>query len=331
MRVDIQDMKKPLWVSPCPVRIEMNITELCNLRCDFCPRAHGYPNVNEHMSDEMLDLFLESHDDFYIKNGYQVPILLIGRGEPTLHSDFVNFCTKIYEHLSRQDKKFPTLARRKELEGYGSKIQMMHTNGYKIDKWLPEVGHMFGQIDVNCYSEKTYQEYLQLKEEVSSYPNVVVHDRGTTGKNEILPETRTNRVNKTTAVTYNNRAGSIPQDIIPMKTLSDADGRSCYKPFDIMYLDLDGEWRICCNDWDDLVSLGNLKDISIHDHFYNNPLFNEYRWRLANGDRSLTPCNKCNASLRDEVEWKEKFGVVADRNPEWMQSVRHLKLNNKIF
>jgi len=315
-------MKFPIPNYP---RIEMNITELCNLRCDFCPRAHGYPNRNLHMSNEILDLFLEGQEEFLARHDHLIPILLIGRGEPTLHENFIDFCMRIYDHLQKLKEKYPALKHR------NPKISMIHTNGYKWEKWLPELHDKFEQIDFNCYPERTYIEYLKIKETLSIYPNVSVQDRGTTGNNEVFLETRTNKSGTTTPVKYNNRAGSIPQDIIPMVNLSEAQGRSCGKVFDLIYLDYDGEWRLCCNDWDDLVSLGNIKEYSVFEHFWHNPIYNEYRWRLANGDRSLVPCNKCNASLRDESGWKKTFQPYVDANPRWIRSVKHVKLNNRMF
>ena len=61
-----------------PHFIEINITELCNRMCSFCPRAHGYPNLNLNMSVETA---------VQIKNqakGFVDTIHIVGRGEPLL-------------------------------------------------------------------------------------------------------------------------------------------------------------------------------------------------------------------------------------------------------
>ena len=310
-------------------RVELNITDLCNLRCDFCPRAHGYPNKNLHMSNEMLDLYLAGVKEYYEKHNHFLTTFLIGRGEPTLHNDFIGLVTRIYEFNEKMFEEYPELHERKT-----PKVGNIHTNGYKYENWIPQIGHLFNQIDFNCYSDRTHVEYLRIKEEMKQYPHICVHDRGTTGRNEPLQESRTNKHGNTTPVTYNSRAGSIPENIIPMKNLDDAKNKTCNKPFDMLYLDFDGEWRLCCNDWDDLISLGNLKDISIVKHMSNNNIFNEYRWRLANGDRSLTPCNICNASVKSdhaESDFVHTFSQIVDMNPQWIRSVKHIDLKQSLY
>ena len=67
-----------------PHFIEINITELCNRECSFCPRAHGYPNLNLNMSVETA---------VRIQNqamGFVDTIHIVGRGEPLLHPNFLN-------------------------------------------------------------------------------------------------------------------------------------------------------------------------------------------------------------------------------------------------
>ena len=48
--------------------VEINPTELCNLQCSFCPRAHGYPNQNLHMSlDTAREIRNQLNDSKYSK------------------------------------------------------------------------------------------------------------------------------------------------------------------------------------------------------------------------------------------------------------------------
>ena len=69
--------------------IELNINELCNRTCEFCPRYDPkvYPNQNLHMKADTAELLIEQTRDFV--NRYTIT----GRGEPLL-------CKNIYEILS---------------------------------------------------------------------------------------------------------------------------------------------------------------------------------------------------------------------------------------
>jgi len=297
-----------------PIRVELNLTELCNLRCDFCPRAYDYPNRNLHMSEEMFDLFLDSHMEFTAEHRAKMQIMLIGRGEPTLHPQFTHFIDKLFAYHMVLKRRF------------GFTIGLtIHTNGRKWEDWIPEYYKCFSKIDFNCYSDRTYLEYLDLKEQMKKYPNVLVQDRGVTGRNEPKEEVRKSFKRGETKVYYNNRAGSIPDNAIPLKTLEETHNVICHKPFDVIYLDWDGTWRICCNDWGNPLEgnfgedFGNIQDISISDHIWRNPKMNEYRWRLLKGDRSLTPCDKCNAVPPPDMidGYQELFTEIYDRKPIW--------------
>ena len=299
--------------------LEMNITDLCNLRCDFCPRAHGYPNNNVHMSMDMLDTILDSRYDFYRRQNKYVPIYAIGRGEPTLHENWTEIVQKVAEH----NKKYYGL-------DYG--IDEIHTNGYKWESWIPEYGHLIHKVHFNCYYNRNFVEYLKIKEHFSG-TNVWVYDRGTTGNNEGKTDQRVDGLGVVHKVRYNNRAGSIPQDVIPLTDVTETKNEICMKPWQTLYIDFDGEWRICCNDWTDLVSLGNIKDFGMYDHIWKNPKYIEYRWRLINGDRKLTPCNKCNAVPHpDFIEnYKEAIKLLKSWDPAWLREVKETLPYNEKF
>ena len=42
--------------------VELNITELCNMKCVFWPRGTGYENQNLDMSMETVDLIISQLD-----------------------------------------------------------------------------------------------------------------------------------------------------------------------------------------------------------------------------------------------------------------------------
>ena len=80
-----------------PHLVEINLTELCNRTCSFCPRSSGYLNQNLNMSVNTAEIIKEQSLNF-VNN-----IHLVGRGEPLLNPDFLeivkifskNFSVKI--------------------------------------------------------------------------------------------------------------------------------------------------------------------------------------------------------------------------------------------
>ena len=73
---DEEGYPKPSW-------IDISITELCNRRCVFCPRADPdfYPNQNLHFS---IDLAKKIAGEL-IYNNYKGGVVFCGYGEPLLH------------------------------------------------------------------------------------------------------------------------------------------------------------------------------------------------------------------------------------------------------
>lgn len=77
--------------------IEINPTELCNLKCSFCPRSTFYPNQNLNMSFEIAEKIKQHIDDL----NYTGKVSITGRGEPTLHPKF-----KEYSNIFIKNKKY---------------------------------------------------------------------------------------------------------------------------------------------------------------------------------------------------------------------------------
>ena len=70
---------------PIPTWIDLNVTELCNRRCVFCPRVNDdlYPNQPLHISDATIQSFVKGLDEI----GFRGVVVLSGYGEPLLHPD----------------------------------------------------------------------------------------------------------------------------------------------------------------------------------------------------------------------------------------------------
>lgn len=110
---------KRLIPASLPLKIELVITELCNLKCEMC---FAYRETSSHMS---LDLYNKIARELFPT----APIVFLIGGEPTLHPEF----SKLVHVAS----------------SYGCKLQMT-TNGTVLrDKEIPLIVQNFERINVS--------------------------------------------------------------------------------------------------------------------------------------------------------------------------------------
>jgi radical SAM protein with 4Fe4S-binding SPASM domain len=100
---------------------------------------------------------------------------------------------------------------------------------------------------------------------------------------------------------YTNRAGNIGfeslSDIAKQKLIMS--GKSaCFYTHYAMMIDWNGDALLCCQDmYNRTVKFGNVKDKLLIDIWRDAKLM-EYRNKLKNGERSMSPCSTCNANGR---------------------------------
>ncbi len=123
--------------------VELSLCGLCNLKCSFCPRSEGYPNTNDHMSMETLDVICNHLENL----PYEVEVHLSGRGEPTLHKYF----PKVVERLLKVDNILLELT----------------TNGIKYKKYRKIISKI-PALKYNVYSDDK-EEYNQASTFLSEY------------------------------------------------------------------------------------------------------------------------------------------------------------------
>ena len=72
--------------------------------------------------------------------------------------------------------------------------------------------------------------------------------------------------------------------------------RSCYYPHYALYIDWNGDILLCCQDmYNRTIVFGNIKEKPIIE-IWKDKRFNEFREKLKNSDRSLSPCSSCTAN-----------------------------------
>ena len=112
--------------------IEINLTELCDRTCSFCPRSSGYPNLNLNLSITNA-IEIKKKLTEYDFDGW---VSLCGQGEPTLNKNF-NELVNIFA-VNRKYKLRLT------------------TNGHKFEKHDVNVLNKLDRLVVSVYESENY-------------------------------------------------------------------------------------------------------------------------------------------------------------------------------
>lgn len=269
--------------------IEINPTELCNLQCSFCPRAHGYPNQNIHMS---LETAAEIKRQLELYN-FTGALSITGRGEPTLHPQ-INELVDLF----LKDSRFET---------------RVTTNGKKLNKLEKYFGMYEGRLRIIYDVYDVDQDYFYSeKQKYLKYSNVSVKwkpDYGAAGIVE--PEEFWAGLHRRTDyshekndefkfISVSNRGGYIEK-----KKYNFLDN-SCVKLSKGIYIDWNGNYNLCCDDWTPLV-LGNIFQEDIKEFVNNNETLTHYRKKhlCENTRDGLPACQTCDRNTPVKPEIKE--------------------------
>lgn len=255
--------------------IEINPTELCNLKCNFCPRSTFYKNQNLNMTIETAEEIARQLRDIE----YKGEVSITGRGEPTLHPQFKDIAEVFLKDRTWKLK--------------------INTNIARFDRYYDTI-MQFEKIVYNIYN-KSETFYAQQLERFKDHPNVHI-------KFKPLDMQWNDRPG------FTNRAGSFPTNSLP-------DDLRCEVIFLKMFIDWDGTYRVCCEDWKEKISMGSIYDQSIREYIETNEQLQKYRKNLINGDRSMSPCTNCTHKINDN-----KYGCSSNiwKSLEWLVKTENL-------
>ncbi len=236
--------------------IELNVNELCNRRCIFCPRSGDYPNQNLHMDLELVDSIASQ----LVEVGFDGTINISGTGEALLTKQLVDLVKKFGD---------------RELG-----IEIV-TNGDKLTSSLIKNLYCSGltQLVVSMYEGQEQIEYF----------NNLFTECGIDKKLYTLRD-RWYDEDKDYGLLYTNRTGALGGE------LPDSEKRACYYPYYAIYIDWNGDILLCCQDsYNRTIILGNAYTKSLWDIWTSQKYF-EYRKILKDGNRCKAPCSNCNAN-----------------------------------
>ena len=251
--------------------IELNINEICNRVCPFCPRSNPeqYPNQNIHMSVELAKNISEQLADI----NFTGIVNISGTGEPLLTKHVVDIV-----------KQFGNKGIHIEIVTNGD--MLVSKKGTKLIKDLYSAG--LCQFVVSMYDGPE-----QIDEFNTLFASCGI-DKGSYSLRD-----RWYDESEDYGLLYTNRAGNIGFEHlsdISRKKLMESGKSACFYTHYSMMIDWNGDALLCCQDmYNRTVNFGNVKDKSLVD-IWTDAKLTEFRNKLKNGDRSLSPCSNCNAN-----------------------------------
>lgn len=242
---------------PLPSWIELSLIDACNRSCSFCPKVDPSiaPNTYQKMEDALIKKLCDDLKDIAFEGAF----CLCGYGEPLLHKDHI----KIINTLSQV-----------------APVEII-TNGDTInEKRLIEIyNSKASRLLISLYDGEEQIEKFNKIIEKSKIPKdfVILRDRWYSDKKDF-------------GVKLTNRVGTInignQQEVIKEK--------KCYYTSYQVLIEWNGDIFLCPQDWQRRIPMGNMMQKSFFE-IWNSAILNKYRKKHLNGDRSLSPCDKCNA------------------------------------
>ena len=243
---------------PLPSWIELSLIDTCNRSCSFCPKSNPSiaPNTHQKMENVLIDKLCSDLKEINFEGAF----CLCGYGEPLLHKDHISIINKL---------------------GKFGQVEII-TNGDTLsEKTIKEIYNSKAtKLLISLYDGPKQIEKFKIMIEKTKLPKefFVLRDRWYSDKKDF-------------GVKLTNRTGTISignQEEISIN-------KKCYYSSYQVLIDWNGDVFLCPQDWQRRVTMGNIMQKSFFE-IWNGNILNKFRKSHLKGDRSLSPCNSCNAN-----------------------------------
>ena len=261
---------------PIPSWIELSIIDTCNRSCLFCPKSDESIAPNTHQKMEMVLINKLAENLKKIK--YKGSVVLCGYGEPMLHKDVYKISKKLSEVAF---------------------VEIV-TNGDTLNE--ERIKQLYNS-DANKLLVSMYDGPHQIKK----FKEMVT--KSGVPKNFVILRDRWHDEKKDFGLKLTNRAGTNQYGIQE----DEKKYSFCFYPSYQCLIDWNGDVFLCPQDWQRRITMGNIMQKEFID-IWNGKILENYRKKLLMGNRSLSPCNKCNAEgtvlgKNHAEEWKKFYKI----------------------
>ena len=254
------------WLDPrsyLPGVIELSGSGTCNRVCVFCPRsAPDFEDKKEFIKPELFERICRELNGL----DYSGMFIFSGFVEPLLDK-------RIYEKIEQISASCPKAT-----------IDLV-TNGDVLNDTrmarLFESGLSNLLISVYDGPDDAALFEAMAKRVAPPKGNVIVRHR------YLPPE-------QDFGITMTNRGGMMDNAVHIRPSPTEPLKAQCFYPFYTLMIDYTGECLMCTHDWGKRGVVGNLNVQTIRE-VWTSPRMEEARRRLINGDRTGSPCDRCDA------------------------------------
>jgi MoaA/NifB/PqqE/SkfB family radical SAM enzyme len=263
-------------IDDLPLSIDIEITNRCNAKCGFCPRDRTPHQglITPETFTKALSRAVEYREVSQQLLGKDMGISLCGLGEPLLHPKAADFVA--------------------EVKAEGFKVTVS-SNGSLLDQRRGDALLAAGldEIYINVGEEgDDYEEVYQLPFE-RTLDNVVRFNRDAGDRCRVTVIVVNHRqdhehvarmdrywtdhgIRHVGSYEIMNRGGSLFVDHMQYETYDElvqaktklverAGTPLCGAPFFYMFIGYDGEYYLCCSDWEKQAPMGTVHDLSLLD------------------------------------------------------------------
>lgn len=249
---------------PPPGIVEFDLHGSCSRRCAFCPRVDEkkWPDLDEQFEESLYFKIIKELGNTW---DYSGRIAYSGYSEPMMHSD-------IFGIINKTKKIIPRCTT--DIVSNGDYLDE------EIIKKLFDSG--LDHLRVSIYtSNKTTEKFKKIRDNLNINPSIFfIRERNKGRKNEF-------------GLVLNNRGGAVNLKQIGIKKENTFPLlRKCNYPLFKIFVNYNGDYQICSNDWNKKKIVGNAKNQSIEEVWYSSE-FNNIRTNLMKKNRNIDPCKTC--------------------------------------
>tara|TARA_E500000178_G_scaffold351365_1_gene412293 strand:- start:387 stop:1292 length:906 start_codon:yes stop_codon:yes gene_type:complete len=242
---------------PIPSWIELSLIDVCNRTCSFCPKSDPKvaPNTYQKMNMSLINKLTNE-----LKNlNYKGSVVLCGYGEPMLHKEVYQICSKLAE---------------------ASFVEVV-TNGdtLKASNIKKLYNSNVNKLLISLYDGPEQVTKFKKMQKDSGVPEdfVILRERWL-GPDEDY------------GLKLTNRTGTI--------NIGNQDNNNtftfCNYPSYSVLIDWNGDVFLCPQDWQRRITTGNVMQSELFE-IWTGKAISKYRKNLLEGKRCNSPCTECNA------------------------------------
>jgi radical SAM protein with 4Fe4S-binding SPASM domain len=267
-----------------PFAVQVELTEGCNLYCDFCGLKGIRSKENKNWKFMNVATAVELSKQIAVA-GWNSRIEFAMHGEPSLNPNVVDIVHAFRQVLPKNQLMMTSngggfvgrAGKQKLNDVFEFGLNVLALDNYESANLVPKIISKIGENDIfDIY------HYPQQKE-------ASPHKRWPRNTRALIIVKDISVAEEGTHATLNNHCGcGAPVN-------SNGTGKRCAKPFREVSVRWNGKIAICCNDWRGHYKCGDILETSI-DKIWQDKPFQVARKFLYHGMRTINPCEGCDAT-----------------------------------